>query len=162
MLRAMESAQVRRRWQGGSCHSEGHMLDKQRVFANFVITADTKTEETTTPERHFIYSRLNLATNAMGFVQLFFLTTHSMFTIPRNSFQTLSAFYLPDVTLQGYTECLALFDGESTPRMVRIEDAKVDTKNTIKFKYKYSSHHFPINIDYGKNIFDDSFYRTFD
>ena len=53
-----------------------------------------------------------------------------MFTIPRNSFQTLSAFYLPDVTLQGYTECLALFDGESTPRMVRIEDAKVDTKNT--------------------------------
>ena len=83
----------------------------------------------------------NLATNAMGFVQLFFLTTRSMFTIPRNSFQTLSAFYLPDVTLQGYTECLALFDGESTPRMVRIEDAKVDTKNTIKFKYKYSSHH---------------------
>lgn len=109
---------------------EGHMLDKQRVFANFVITADTKTEETTTPERHFIYSRLSLATNAMGFVQLFFLTTRSMFTIPRNSFQTLSAFYLPDVTLQGYTECLALFDGESTPRMVRIEDAKVDTKNT--------------------------------
>ena len=85
---------------------EGHMLDKQRVFANFVITADTKTEETTTPERHFIYSRLSLATNAMGFVQLFFLTTRSMFTIPRNSFQTLSAFYLPDVTLQGYTECL--------------------------------------------------------
>lgn len=35
---------------------EGYMLDKQRVFANFVITADTKTEETTTPERHFIYS----------------------------------------------------------------------------------------------------------
>lgn len=26
---------------------EGHMLDKQRVFANFVITALTKTEETT-------------------------------------------------------------------------------------------------------------------
>ena len=26
---------------------EGHMLDKQRVFANFVITAVTKTEETT-------------------------------------------------------------------------------------------------------------------
>ena len=138
------------------------MLDKQRVFANFVITADTKTEETTTPERHFIYSRLSLATNAMGFVQLFFLTTRSMFTIPRNSFQTLSAFYLPDVTLQGYTECLALFDGESTPRMVRIEDAKVDTKNTIKFKYKYSSHHLPITIDYGNNIFDDPFYRTFD
>lgn len=45
---------------------EGHMLDKQRVFANFVITADTKTEETTTPERHFIYSRLSLTTNAMG------------------------------------------------------------------------------------------------
>lgn len=131
------------------------MIDKQRVFANFVITADTKTEETTIPERHFIYSRLSHATNAMGFVQLFFLTTRSMFTIPRNSFQTLSAFYLPDVTLQGYTEGLALFDGESTPRMVRIEDAKVDTTNSIKFKYKYSSHHFPINIDYGKNIFDD-------
>ena len=109
---------------------EGHLLDKQRVFSNFVITADTKTEEATTPERHFIYSRLSLATNAMGFVQLFFLTTRSMFTIPRNSFQSLSAFYLPDVALQGYTECLALFDGESTPRMVRIEDAKVDTKNS--------------------------------
>ena len=176
---------------------EGHMLDKQRVFANFVITADTKTEETTTPERHFIYSRLSLATNAMGFVQLFFLTTRSMFTIPRNSFQTLSAFYLPDVTLQGYTECLALFDGESTPRMVRIEEAKHfsqlllsryvniveiggalapitvtdinsevsdadNATNSIKFKYKYSSHHFPITIDYGNNIFDDPFYRTFD
>ena len=106
------------------------MLDKQRVFANFVITADTKTEGTTTPERHFIYSRLSLATNAMGFVQLFFLTTRSMFTIPRNSFQVLWSFYLPNTSLQGYTECLALFEGESTPRMVRIEDDKVDTKNT--------------------------------
>ena len=60
-------------------------------FANFVITADTKTEETTTPERHFIYSRLSLATNAMGFVQLFFLTTCSMFTILRGSQALLTA-----------------------------------------------------------------------
>ena len=70
---------------------EGHLLDKQRVYANFVITADTKTEETTTPEHHFIYSRLSLATNAMGFVQLFFLTTRSMFTILRGSQALLPA-----------------------------------------------------------------------
>ncbi len=87
-------------------------------------------EETTTPERHYIYSRLNLATNAMGFVLLFFLTTRSMFAIPRYSFQVLCSFYLPNTSLQGYTECLALFEGESTPRMVRIEDDKVDTKNS--------------------------------
>ena len=42
-----------------------------------------------------------------------------------------------------------------------ISDADNAT-NSIKFKYKYSSHHFPINIDYGNNIFDDPFYRTFD
>ena len=34
--------------------------------------------------------------------------------------------------------------------------------NSIKFKYKYSSHHFPFTIDYGNNIFDDPFHRTFD
>ena len=121
---------------------EGHMLDKQRVFANFVITADTKTEETTTPERHFIYSRLSLATNAMGFVQLFFLTTRSMFTIPRNSFQVLWSFYLPNTSLQGYTECLALYEGEPIPHMVRIEDDKVDTKNNAHH-YAINPHHHP-------------------
>lgn len=42
-----------------------------------------------------------------------------------------------------------------------ISDADNAT-NSIKFKYKYSSHHFPINIDYGKNIFDDPFHLTFD
>lgn len=76
------------------------------------------------------YSRLNLVTNTMGFVQMFFLTTRSVFTIPRNSFQVLYSFYLPNTSLQGYTECLVLFEGESTSRMVRIEDNKVDTKNS--------------------------------
>lgn len=66
----------------------------------------------------------------MGFVQMFFLTTRSVFTIPRNSFQVLYSFYLPNTSLQGYTECLVLFEGESTSRMVRIEDNKVDTKNS--------------------------------
>ena len=42
-----------------------------------------------------------------------------------------------------------------------ISDADNAT-NSIKFKYKYSSHHFPFTIDYGNNIFDDPFYRTFD
>ena len=42
-----------------------------------------------------------------------------------------------------------------------ISDADNAT-NSIKFKYKYSSHHLPINIDYGNNIFDDQFHRTFD
>ena len=40
-----------------------------------------------------------------------------------------------------------------------ISDADNAT-NSIKFKY--SSNHFPITIDYGNNIFDDPFYRTFD
>lgn len=40
-----------------------------------------------------------------------------------------------------------------------ISDADNAT-NSIKFKY--SSYHFPITIDYGNNIFDDPFYRTFD
>ncbi|WP_256387696.1 hypothetical protein [Prevotella sp. P5-50] len=34
--------------------------------------------------------------------------------------------------------------------------------NSIKFKYKYRSHHLPITIDYGKNIFDEFFHPTFD
>ena len=42
-----------------------------------------------------------------------------------------------------------------------ISDADNAT-NSIKFKYKYSSHHFPFTIDYGNNIFDDPFHRTFD
>ena len=42
-----------------------------------------------------------------------------------------------------------------------ISDADNAT-TSIKFKYKYSSHHFPITIDYGNNIFDDPFHRTFD
>ena len=33
---------------------------------------------------------------------------------------------------------------------------------TNSIKFKYSSNHFPITIDYGNNIFDDPFYRTFD
>ena len=37
-----------------------------------------------------------------------------------------------------------------------ISDADNAT-NSIKFKYKYSSHHFQITIDYGNNIFDDLF-----
>ena len=34
--------------------------------------------------------------------------------------------------------------------------------NSIKFKYKYSSYHFPITIDHSNNTFDDPFHRTFD
>nr|WP_295351456.1 hypothetical protein [uncultured Prevotella sp.] len=42
-----------------------------------------------------------------------------------------------------------------------ISDADNAT-NSIKFKYKYSSHRLPITIDYGNNIFDDPFRSTFD
>lgn len=50
-------------------------------------------------------------------------------------------------------------------KFVEAFDAFIKSKNatnSIKFKYKYSSPHFPITIDYGKNIFDDPFHRTFD
>lgn len=58
------------------------------------------------------------------------------------------------------------YGGELVPITItdinsEISDADNAT-NSIKFKYKYSSHHFPITIDYGNNIFDDPFYRTFD
>ena len=42
-----------------------------------------------------------------------------------------------------------------------ISDADNAT-NSSKFEYKYSSHHLSITIDYGNNIFDDQFHRTFD
>ena len=52
------------------------------------------------------------------------------------------------------------------PVRTKVKSVKIyaldNATNSIKFKYKYSSHHFPINIDYGNNIFDDPFYRTFD
>ena len=58
--------------------------------------------------------------------------------------------------------------GHFTKRPVRtkVKSVKIyaldNATNSIKFKYKYSSHHLPITIDYGKNIFDDPFHRTFD
>ncbi|WP_303153149.1 hypothetical protein [uncultured Prevotella sp.] len=55
----------------------------------------------------------------------------------------LWSFYLPNTSLQGNTECLALFEGESTPRMVRIEDDKVDTKNSTLIRDTLS----PIGIE---------------
>ena len=42
-----------------------------------------------------------------------------------------------------------------------ISDAD-NVTNSIKFKCKYSSYHFPITIDYSNNTFDDPFHRTFD
>ena len=121
------------------------MLDKQRVFANFVITADTKTEETTTPERHYIYSRLNLATNAMGFLQIFFLTTRSTFT---TFYDDKSAY---------------VYDVESS--MLTFEEAKHFSQFLLS-RYvnivEIGGALAPITIDYGNNIFDDPFHRTFD
>ena len=54
----------------------------------------------------------------------------------------LWSFYLPNTSLQGYTECLALYEGEPIPHMVRIEDDKVDTKNNAH-RYAINPHHHP-------------------
>ena len=58
------------------------------------------------------------------------------------------------------------YGGELVPITItdinsEISDADNAT-NSIKFKYKYSSHRFPISINYGYNIFDDPFHCTFD
>ena len=82
-----------------------------------------------------------------------------MFTILRGSQALLPAppfSHVNIVEIGGALASITITDINS-----EISDADNAT-NSIKFKYKYSSHHFPINIDYGKNIFDDSFYRTFD
>ena len=42
----------------------------------------------------------------------------------------LWSFYLPNTSLQGYTECLALYEGEPIPHMVRIEDDKGTQRTT--------------------------------
>ena len=54
----------------------------------------------------------------------------------------LWSFYLPNTSLQGYTECLALYEGEPIPHMVRIEDDKLDTKNNAH-RYAINPHHHP-------------------
>ena len=58
------------------------------------------------------------------------------------------------------------YGGELVPITItdinsEISDADNAT-NSIRFKYKYSCHRFPITIDYSNNIFDDPFHRTFD
>ena len=100
------------------------MTSKVLVFL-FLIT-----ENTNTPERTVIFSRLNIGHNiACSFLQSSFLTTLSSFTIPRSAIQHLTYLVLPGCTLQGYTECLVLVDGESTPRTVRLTDQDIVTTN---------------------------------
>ena len=60
-----------------------------------------------------------------------------------------------------YFKCYARAPITITDINCEISDA-ANATNSIKFKYKYSSHHLPITIDYGNNIFDDPFHRIFD
>ena len=113
---------------------EGYLLSRNLIFTRFVILAEVTdtngeiTENTNTSERTAIFSRLNIGHNiASAFLQTLFLTTLSSFTIPRNAFQHLTYLVLPGSTLQCYTECLVLVDGESTPRTLRLTDQNVVT-----------------------------------
>ena len=73
---------------------------------------------------------------------------------------------LSPIGIETHIDKIKEYGGELVPITItdinsEISDADNAT-NSIKFKYKYSSHHFPITIGYGNNIFDDPFYRTFD
>lgn len=93
------------------------------THANFVITADSDTEEAMTPERTFIYSRLNIPYwSGAVYIQHHFLTTLSSFVLPRNAVQCISFLALPNKTLTCYTECLIHAVGEPTPHVVRLEE----------------------------------------
>lgn len=115
---------------------ESYLLSRNLIFTRFVILAEVTdadgkiTENTNTPERTVIFSRLNIGHNiASSFLQSSFLTTLSSFTIPRTAIQHLTYLVLPGCTLQCYTECLVLVDGESTPRTIRLTDQNIVTTN---------------------------------
>lgn len=102
---------------------EDFLAERRLTHANFVITADSNTEEAMTPERTFIYSRLNIPYwSGAVYIQHHFLTTLSSFVLPRNAAQCLSFLALPNKTLTCYTECLIHAAGEPTPRVVRLEE----------------------------------------
>lgn len=108
---------------------ESHMLQNNLVFVNFVIQAEVSRDEyANTKESTIIFSRLNIGkNNASFFFQSYFLTTLSSFVIPRNAFQYLTFLVFPNRTLESYTECLVLVDGESEPRLFRLTDPNVVT-----------------------------------
>ena len=108
---------------------ESHMLQNNLVFVNFVIQAEVSRDEyANTKESTIIFSRLNIGKNhASFFFQSYFLTTLSSFVIPRNAFQYLTFLVFPNRTLESYTECLVLVDGESEPRLFRLTDPNVVT-----------------------------------
>lgn len=56
---------------------EDFLAERRLTHANFVITADSDTEEAMTPERTFIYSRLNIPYWS-GAVQCTYSTTSSL------------------------------------------------------------------------------------
>lgn len=109
---------------------ENYLFSRNLIFTRFVILADTNTENDNTQECVAIFSRLNIGHNiASAYLQSFFLTTLSSFTIPRTAYQHLTYLVLPGCTLQCYTECLVLVDGESTPRTIRLTDPNIVTTN---------------------------------
>ncbi len=105
---------------------EGYMSELHLVYTTLSLKAVTSTETASTSQVAIVYSRLNVtAGEASSFIQSFFLTTRPSFSIPRNSFQQLAFCLLPNITTHCYTECLALFDGETTPRVVRLTDSDI-------------------------------------
>lgn len=106
---------------------EDFLAERRLTHANFVITADSDTEEAMTPERTFIYSRLNIPYwSGAVYIQHHFLTTLSSFVLPRNAVQCISFLALPNKTLTCYTECLIHAAGEPTPRVVRLEENPIN------------------------------------
>lgn len=106
---------------------EDFLAERRLTHANFVITADSDTEEAMTPERTFIYSRLNIPYwSGAVYIQHHFLTTLSSFVLPRNAVQCISFLALPNKTLTCYTECLIHAVGEPIPRVVRLEENPIN------------------------------------
>jgi len=102
---------------------EEYMKTRVLTHAVFVVKANTASEEAMTPERTFIYSRLNIPYwSGAVYIQHHFLTTLSSFVLPRNAVQCISFLALPNKTLTCYTECLIHAVGEPTPRVVRLEE----------------------------------------
>lgn len=105
---------------------EGYLLELPLVYTTLSLKAVTSTETATTSQVTIIYSRLNVtAGEASSFIQSFFLTTRPSFSIPRNAYQQLAFCVMPNTINSCYTECVVLFDGETTPHVVRLTDSDV-------------------------------------
>lgn len=118
---------------------ENYLKKTGAPLTTFYILAVTSEMSVRTTERTAIFSNVNIAPGgASSFIKSKFLTTQSSYTIPFEASQMLTFILIPNVTMQCYVDCLILPDGETTPRVVRLEEQPI-TSTTFRVKcYQFS------------------------